>query len=111
LSPKVGGPGAEVTDQPVVFVLGQEVRYGLFGFGIWKFFGDILCVSMQEEKVVKLPESPYSGFPHMDGRMIEFGNEGCQVQEFDILYGLKLTGAGKGSQLAQAYLKGLDGAV
>lgn len=41
---------------------------------------------MQKEKVVKLPEGPYPGFPHMDGRMIEFGREGYQVQVFDILF-------------------------
>jgi hypothetical protein len=86
------------------------VRDGLFDFGIGKPFGNILGVSMQGEKVVELPESPYSGFPHMDGRMIEFSREGYQVQVFDILYALKLTGTGKGSQLAQTYLEGLDGA-
>jgi hypothetical protein len=94
VSPKVGGPGAEVTDQPVVFVPGQEVRDGFSDLGIWKFFGNILGVSMQGKKMVKLPESPYPGFPHMDGRMIELSREGYQVQVFDILYGLKLTGAG-----------------
>jgi hypothetical protein len=47
----------------------------------------------------------------MDGRMIEFGREGCQMEVFDTPYGLKLTGAGKGPELAQANLKGLDGAV
>jgi hypothetical protein len=41
---------------------------------------------MQGEKVVKLTESPYPGFPHMDGRIIEFGRAGCQVQVFDILF-------------------------
>ena len=59
----------------------------------------------------KLPEGPHPGFPHMDGRMIEFSGEGCQVQVCDILNGLKLMDAGKGPELAQAYLKSLDGAV
>jgi hypothetical protein len=45
----------------------------------------LLGVSMRGEKVVKLPEGPYPGFPDMDGRMVEFGREGCQVQLFDIL--------------------------
>jgi hypothetical protein len=66
---------------------------------------------MQGEKVVELPENQYPGFPHMDGRMIEFSREGYQVQVLDILYGLKVTGASKGPKLTQAYLKGLDGAV
>jgi hypothetical protein len=87
------------------------VRYGLIDLGVRQPFGDIFGVSMQGEKVIQLPEGPYPGFPHMYGRMIEFSREGYQVQVFDILYGLKLTGAGKGSQLAQAYLEGLDGAV
>jgi hypothetical protein len=57
----------------------------------------------------KTAEASYPGFPHMNGRMIEFSREGCQVQVFDIHYGHKLTGAGKGPELAQAYLKGLEG--
>jgi hypothetical protein len=32
----------------------------------------------------------------------------CRI---DIFYGLKLTGAGKGPEPSQAYLKGLDGAL
>jgi hypothetical protein len=66
---------------------------------------------MQGEKMVKLQKGPNPGFPHVDGRMIEFSREGCQVAVFDILYGLKLTSADKGPELAQAYLEGLDGAV
>jgi hypothetical protein len=77
--PKVGGPGAEVTDQPVVFVLGQEVRNGLFDFGIWKLFGNISGLPMQGDKVVKLPESPYSGFACMHGWIVEFRRECCQL--------------------------------
>jgi hypothetical protein len=87
------------------------VRHGLIDFVIGKPFGNILAVSIQGEKVVKLPEGPNPGFPHMDGRIIELSRECCQVQVFDIVCGLKLTGAGKGPELAQAYLKGLDGAV
>jgi hypothetical protein len=91
--------------------LGQKEGYSFSDSKIGKPFGNILGVSMQGEKVVKLPEGPYPGFPHMDGWIIEFSREGCQVWVFDILYGLKLTGAGKGPELAQANLKGLDGAV
>jgi hypothetical protein len=40
---------------------------------------------MQGEKVVKLPEDPYPGLPHMVGRIIEFGREDCQVYVFDML--------------------------
>jgi hypothetical protein len=47
----------------------------------------------------------------MDRRMIEFGYEGCHVQVFDVIYGPKLMGPGKGPEPSQAYLKGLDGAV
>jgi hypothetical protein len=107
----VGGSETEVTDQQVVFLLGQEVRCGFFDLGIWKLFCDIFALSMQGEEVVKLPEGPYPGFPHMDGRIIEFSHECCQVLVLDILYGFKDTGSGKGLQLAQANLKGLDGAV
>jgi hypothetical protein len=42
VSPKVGGPGAEVTNQQVVFVLGHEVGHGLFDFGTGELFEDIL---------------------------------------------------------------------
>jgi hypothetical protein len=74
----------------------------------WQFF----AVSMRGEKVVESSEAPNPGFSHMEGRMIEISREGCQVQVFDILYGLeyglKFAGAGKGPELAQAYLKGLD---
>jgi hypothetical protein len=66
---------------------------------------------MQGEKVVELPENQYPGFPHMDGRMIEFSREGYQVQELDIIYGLKLMEANKGPELSRADLKGLDGAL
>jgi hypothetical protein len=79
VSPKVGGPGAEETDQPVEFVLGQEVRYGLIDFVIGKPFGNIFGVPIQREKVVKVPEGPNPGFPDMDGWMIEFSRECCQV--------------------------------
>jgi hypothetical protein len=58
LSPELRGPEPEVTDQSPVFVLVQEVSYGFFDFGIGKLFGDILGVSMQGEKVVKLPKGP-----------------------------------------------------
>jgi hypothetical protein len=111
VSPKVGGLVAEVTDQPVVFVLGQEARYGLIAFRIRQPFGDIFGVSMQGEKVVKLPKGPYPGFRHMDRRMIEFSREGYQVQVLDIIYGLKLMEANKGPELSRADLKGLDGAL
>jgi hypothetical protein len=47
----------------------------------------------------------------MDGWIIEFSREGGQMEVFDTVYGLKLTGAGKGRELAQAYHKSLDGAV
>jgi hypothetical protein len=70
-----------------------------------------LAVSMREEKVVKTREGPNPGYLQMDGRMIEFGYGGCQMQVLDIPYGLKLAGAGKGPELAQAYLEGLDGPV
>jgi hypothetical protein len=40
LSPKVGGLGVEVTNQPVVFVLGLEVRQGLFDLEIEMLFGN-----------------------------------------------------------------------
>jgi hypothetical protein len=53
---------------------------------------------MRGEKVVKLLEGPNPGFSHMDGRRIQFGYEGGQMQVFDILYGLKLTGTGKGAR-------------
>ncbi len=56
-----------MADQPVVFVLGQEPRYGFPDFGIGKLFDDILGVSMEREKVIKLAEGPYAGFPHMEG--------------------------------------------
>jgi hypothetical protein len=72
---------------------------------------EVLAVSMQGKKVVKLPECPNWGFPHTNGMMIEFSRENCQVQVFDVPYGLKLTGAGKDPELAQAYPKGLDGAA
>ncbi len=76
-----------------------------------KLFANILGVSMQGEKVVKLLESSDPEFPHMDGRIIEFRRESRQVEVFEIVYGLKITGAGRGPELARAYLKGLDGAV
>jgi hypothetical protein len=47
-------------------------------------------------------ERPYPGFPHMDERIIEFNREYYQ--------GVRETAA-KVPELAQAYLKGLDGAV
>jgi hypothetical protein len=75
--------------------------------GSWQFF----ALSIRGEKVVELSKAPNPGFPQMDGRMIEFGEGPGQMQVFDILYILRITGAGKGPQLAQAYLKGLDGAV
>jgi hypothetical protein len=106
--PSLSGIG---TVRVVVHVLGQKVGYGLFDLGIGKLFGNILGASMQGEIVIKLPESPYPGFLRMDRRMIEFSRAGCQVQGFDILYGLKLADAGEGSKLAQAYLEGLDGAA
>jgi hypothetical protein len=66
---------------------------------------------MEGVKVVKPPEGPYAGLPHRDGRIIELRGECCQVQVFEIFYGLKLTGSDKGGKLAQVYLKGLDGAA
>jgi hypothetical protein len=88
------------------------VRYGLFDFGIGKPFAKIFALPMQGRKVLKLPERPYPKFPDMGGRIIEFSREGCQVQAFDIHYGHKLTtGVGKGHELAQWYIEGLNGAV
>jgi hypothetical protein len=92
----------------MIIVLGQEERYCLIDFGISKFLHNMLGVSMQAEKVVELHVGPYPGFPHLDGRIIEFSCECCQVLIFDILYGLKLTGVGKGPELAQAYPKGRE---
>jgi hypothetical protein len=84
---------------------GTPLRFSVVGS--W----EALAVSMQGEKVVKLPEGPNPGFPHMDGRMIEFSREGYQVKVLDMPYGLKLMEAGKCSELSQANLKGLDGAL
>jgi hypothetical protein len=100
-----------VTDQQVVLVLGQEVRYHLFNFWIGVPSGDILWVSIQGEKVVKSPMGSYPGFPHADGRNIEFNREGSRVKLHDFLYGLTITGAGKGPGLVRTYVRGLDGAV
>jgi hypothetical protein len=80
----------------MILALSHGVRFGASDFEILKPFGKILCVPRQGEKVVELPDGPYPGFPHMDGRMIEFGCENGQMQVFDILYGLKLMGASKG---------------
>jgi len=79
VSRRVGGPGTKVIDQPGVLVLGQRVKYGRIDFGIGKLFGNIFGVPMQGEKMIRLPQGPYPGFPHMDGRMIEFSREGHQV--------------------------------
>jgi hypothetical protein len=49
------------------------VRRGLLGPAKWKLFGVIFSVSMQGEKVVKLPESPFPEFP--GGKIIEFSRE------------------------------------
>jgi hypothetical protein len=57
---------------------------------------------MQSLGNVKVPEGPHPAFLHMDGRIIEFSRECCQDLE---------ESAGKGPELAQAYLRGLDGAV
>jgi hypothetical protein len=42
---------------------------------------------MQEEKVVKVPEGLYPGFPHMEGTTIGFSRQSRRVRVFDIGYG------------------------
>jgi hypothetical protein len=80
-------------------------------------FGNYFGVSIQGKKVVKLPEGLNPGFPHMDGKIIEFGRYRCKCGYLISFiatyarYGLKLTSAGKGPELGQVYVKGLDGSV
>jgi hypothetical protein len=53
-----------VEDQAIVFIGSEELRYRLFDFRIWKFYGYVLrYMPVEHQKVVKLSEGPDTGLP------------------------------------------------